>query len=510
VRFIRVARATTIAVVFVVAMAMLAVTSSAAPRGAIQRPRQGSDLGSLMWSASIGSAVDFSSPTYGTINGTRVVADGSLDGRVYLFNAVTGAAMPGWSGGRPAIMFPGDAPSAIDSSPTIAYLDGPYKPPSIIVGVGSQSVKNQNGGLIAWNANGTRRFVFHTRHEFDQWGGETGKYDNSVFATPAVGHVLGTSQEDIVFGAFDHLIYALGPHGGLLPGFPIQRADTIWSSAALVERVKGPDDIIMGGDSTGLKTPRGVKCYGGWVTDYRYVPSRHAPKLMWERCLGQSVWSSPAVGVLNSTQRLAVVVGTSFNGVYSKIAATHELFAFYVSDGYGVPGWPVKTVGPSFGSPAIARMGRYASPVVVSSDCAACTHGPAVVEEWTGTGRRVWSVTVTPKYEMMASPAVANLTGSGPQDVLIGDTSGVHVYNGRTGVEVGGGVFVNGCRFFNTPAVFHVSSKRVPSSWEVVMSCTKDSQARLYAFALVHAPDQAPSWPEWRDTTNHTGYSGKS
>ncbi len=486
------------------------VGRSSAPGASATTPRSAaaSTVATEIWSASIGSNVELSSPTYGTIGGVRVVAAGSLDGRVYLFDALTGAAMPGWAGGRPAVMRPGEAPSAIDSSPTIAYLDGPAKPPSIVVGVGSQSVRNQDGGVIAWNASGSVRFVFHTKHTFDQWSGETGRYDNSVFATPAVGPVQGSGQQDIVFGSFDHYIYALGPRGGLLPGFPIQRADTIWSSAALVDTTRsGRDDIIMGGDAAGYRSPSGEPCYGGWVTDYRYVPSARAPRLVWERCMGQSIWSSPAVGVLNGTGRLAVVVGTSFNSVYRSDAATNELFAFYASDGAPVPGWPVRTVGPSFGSPVIARLTPGGSPVVVSTSCASCMGGPAEVAEWTGAGRPVWSRAVTPRYEMLSSPAVANVTGEGGEEVLVGITSGVYILDGASGRFAYSGPLADGCRVDNTPAVFQVPrSDRVPSGWELVLSCTKRGAASVDAFALAHAPDQTPSWPQWRANGDHSGY----
>ncbi|MDA8039406.1 MAG: hypothetical protein M0Z69_09655, partial [Actinomycetota bacterium] len=95
------------------------VGRSSAPGASATTPRSAaaSTVATEIWSASIGSNVELSSPTYGTIGGVRVVAAGSLDGRVYLFDALTGAAMPGWAGGRPAVMRPGEAPSAIDSSP---------------------------------------------------------------------------------------------------------------------------------------------------------------------------------------------------------------------------------------------------------------------------------------------------------------------------------------------------------------------------------------------------------
>ena len=61
--------------------------------------------------------------------------------------------------------------TAVDSTPTVAYLDGPDKPPSIIVGAGSTYVPNQQGGLEAFYADGRTRFVFHTRDTFDVWTG---------------------------------------------------------------------------------------------------------------------------------------------------------------------------------------------------------------------------------------------------------------------------------------------------------------------------------------------------
>ncbi len=159
-------------------------------------------------------------------------------------------------------------------------------------------------------------------------------YSDPVFATPAVGDVTGTGQPDIVFGSYDHNIYTLQPDGHLVPGFPVQRADSIWSSPTLVDTSQtGRDDIIMGGDASGFD-----HCRGGWIVDYRYVGA--GPKLMWQRCTAQTIWSSPTVGILNNTGRPAVVVGTSFYSGY-KSATTNEIIAVYADNGENVPGWPV-------------------------------------------------------------------------------------------------------------------------------------------------------------------------
>jgi hypothetical protein len=460
-------------------------------------------FGAPKWIDSIGSDVQYSSPTYATINGVVAVVAAGLNGRVYVVNADTGAALPGWSGGRPAIMRPGEAPSAIDSSPTVAYLDGKSNPPSIIVGVGSQSRPCQNGGVIAFRADGKIRFVFHTLHTFNQWGSCTGSFDNSVFSTIAVGPVK-KGQMDIVFGSFDHRLYALSPSGVPLPGFPVNRADTIWSSPALVDYTHtGKDDIIEGGDSSGWSGPNGGShCYGGWISDYRDV--NNAPKLIWEHCIGQTVWSSPAIGAITpGSTRLAAVFGTSWNPHYSSNGATHELFAYYVNGGQRVSGWPVKAYGPTFPSPAIARLSPTSSPVVVSSSCSACMQGPAVIREWSEVGHENWSTWVTPRYEMQASPVVADVLGTPDQNVLIGITSGLYILSGTSG-QVIGGPLQDGCRMLNSPVVF--PNPAVPSGWELAMSCAKGGEAKLVAYGVPATPPMQPAWPQWRGDESHNGH----
>ena len=61
----------------------------------------------------------------------------------------------------------------------------------------------------------------------------------------------------------------------MVPGFPVNRADTIWSSAALVDTSHtGRDDIIMGTDASGFDG-----CRGGWLVDYRYLRRRPEARL---------------------------------------------------------------------------------------------------------------------------------------------------------------------------------------------------------------------------------------
>jgi len=463
------------------------------------------------WSDTLGQ-VAISSPTVATIDGVQAVVFGSESGYVYVLDALTGANLPGWP--EPVELTPG-VPSAIESSPTVAYLDGPSKPPTIVVGAGSTYVKDQQGGLVAFNADGTTRFVFHTEDIFNEWNGKstpgpTG-FDNSVFSTPAVGDVTGTGQQDIVFGSYDHELYALTPAGTLVPGFPYQTNDTIWSSPALFHVRGGPrtEDIFIGGDASGY-----AGCYGGFVYDFTY---RHrAPRLAWRHCEQQTIWSSPAVGVINATGRPAVVVGTGFGEPPPYTEASDKIFAFYADNGARVPGWPVPTAGPAFGSPAIGTLAGSTTPDVVDTSwCVACTRSASVgtsnVSAWTGSGQLVWTQTLNGPNDF-ASPVIANLSGSGGNDVVVGAAGGLYAIDGSTGAFLFGTSTmnpINTCSSQNSVAIADVAGGGPGSGWHMFEACGGPHQVtpigHLYDYPLPAPPSMPPPWPMWREDPNHNG-----
>jgi hypothetical protein len=442
-----------------------------------------------------------SSPVVATIDGIKAVVLATLTGEIYVVNALTGAELPGWP---EYVHINSPTPTAIDSSPAVAYLDGPNKPPSIIVGAGSMWRKDQQGGLEAFYANGRERFVFQTRRTFNPWGGPD-DWSDPVFATPAVGDITGTGQLDIVFGSYDHYIYALQPNGRLVPGFPVNRADTIWSSPTLVDTSHtGRDDIIMGTDASGLDG-----CHGGWLVDYRYVGS--GPKLIWQRCVGQTIWSSPTVGVLNDTGRPAVVVGTSYYPNYHS-AATDQILAVYADNGQNVPGWPVTARGPTFGSPAIGRIdGEQA---VVATSCARCLSGPAVVTAWTGSGRRIWSTDFDPHNEATSSPVLVDITGGRDDgdDVLVGAAWGLYLLSGKTGgflynTGAWASTLDMGCDAPSSAAASYVPGAP-GTGWMLYSACggpTLPATLAAYAFPVAPAASDPPAWPEWRANADRTG-----
>ncbi|MGA3216410.1 MAG: hypothetical protein ABSD97_12070, partial [Acidimicrobiales bacterium] len=466
------------------------------------RAAQINQFGTSTWSLRGLGPVWMSSPVVATIDNVKAVVLGTLSGEIYVVNARTGTELPGWP---QFVHINSQTPTAIDSSPAVAYLDGPNKPPSIIVGAGSLWRRDQQGGLEAFYANGKVRFVFQTQRTFNPWGTGSDDYSDPVFATPAVGDITGTGQLDIVFGSYDHYIYALQPNGHLVPGFPINRADTIWSSPTLVDTSHtGRDDIIMGGDASGF-----YGCRGGWLVDYRYVSS--TPELVWQRCTGQTIWSSPTVGILNSTGRPAVVVGTSYYSGYHS-AATDEILAVYADDGSDVPGWPVTAAGPTFGSPAIGRIDGQEA--VVATSCARCLDGPAVVSAWNGSGHRIWSTVFDAHNEATSSPVLVDLTGGRDDgdDVLIGAAWGLYLLSGRNGSFLyNTGAWAStldmGCDAPSSAAVAYVPGAP-KTGWMLYNACGGPTvPATLYAYPFPVAPvaSNPPAWPEWRANADRTG-----
>jgi outer membrane protein assembly factor BamB len=461
------------------------------------------------WTDTVGP-IALSSPTVATIDGVEAVVFGSEDGELYVVNAATGANLPGWP---EPVDLSGSTPTAIESSPTVADLDGPGKPPSIIVGAGSTYVADQQGGLVAFRENGTVRFTFHTFDTFNEWSGASNPapigYDNGVFSTPAVGELTGNGQQDIVFGSYDHNLYALTPKGTLVPGFPIDTEDTIWSSPALVH-VRGKrarEDIFVGGDATGRRG-----CYGGFLYDVTYV--HHAPRIVWQHCENQTIWSSPAVGVINATGRLAVVVGTGFGEPPPYKSDTDKVFAFFANNGARVPGWPVRTTGPVFGSPAIGTIGPSDEPAVVDTSwCTSCAAKPgtSMLYAWSGSGTLLWSQSLQGAQDF-SSPVLVDLTGSGENDVLIGSAAGLYPIDGATGDFLFGtseSSAINNCSMQGAPAVVELPGSVPGAGWQLFEACGGPHEliatGRLIDYPLPTIPATPPPWPMWRSDPAHDG-----
>jgi hypothetical protein len=361
-------------------------------------------------------------------------------------------------------------------------------------------------------------FTFHTADIFNEWSGSLNSgpdgYDEAVFSTPAVGDITGNGQQDIVFGSYDHRLYALTPKGTLVKGFPIDTEDTIWSSPALahVRGKPGQEDIFVGGDASGRRS-----CHGGFVYDVSY--GKDAPRISWQHCEDQTIWSSPAVGVINATGRAAVVVGTGFGETPPYGSDTDKVFAFYAKNGAQVPGWPVTTAGPTFGSPAIGTYGTSGLPMVVDTSwCSSCAASPgtSMVYAWSGSGAPLWAQSIQGAQDF-GSPVLADLTASGVDDVLVGSAAGLYPLDGTTGAFLFGttqSTAINNCSVQNAPSIADVPGSGPSAGWHLFETCGGPKEliatGRLFDYPLPNVPGALPPWPTWRGDVAHDGVATTS
>ena len=446
------------------------------------------------WATALGPS-HLSSPVVADVNGDGHldVLTADLSGMLHVLDGRNGRDLPGWP--QPVQVVPGQT-VAVESSPTVADLDRNGRK-EIIIGAGSLDVGHQQGGVVAFNANGTVRFRLRTATVAGQ---------NAVQGTPAVGDVNGDGYPDIVFGSFDHRIYVLNRFGASLRGFPYDSLDTIWDSPALYDEAHiGRMDIFLGGDAS-PGGPCGSQSWSGIMRAIR-VRSTGA-QILWSRCRHQIYQSSPAIADLDGNGRMAMVVGTG-TGPSGDPVATNLLNAFYLDNGANVPGWPVLLNGAIFGSPVIGDVnGDHKKDVVVTA-CAICNNGR--VWAFNGHGGLLWNIEPgapeNDHTEMLSTPILVDLDGNGVNDVAVGQAGEFYLLRGRDGARLYRPIEVN--RVVQNSAA--VADFGPGYGWRLIIQSwvpqgdglPKHGSARVESFPLPKAPRIAPAWPQWRFVPTH-------
>ncbi|MCP3855272.1 MAG: hypothetical protein GY698_11140 [Actinomycetia bacterium] len=457
--------------------------------------------------ATVGQVNRSSSPAVADIDGDgkNDIVIGHQDGKLRVFNRSGGliwqaeAALSAQHGCHGS-----SSGTAIDSTPTIADLDG-NGTKEIIVAVGSTWVANQPGGVIVFDKNGNQLWDWQGADEGTLWGDTLVKdgYCEGVVSTPAVGDVDGDGKLDIVFGGWDLRIHALDRNGDPLPGFPFYHDDSVWSSPALYDvDGDGRDEIFLGGDTTEL----GSEDWSGGV--YRALDWQAGRVVeMWKVRTLDVFHSSTAMGDIDNDGLMEIVIGS---GEYWTVTAGNtggdntRVWAFNAEDGSTVAGWPRTTGGTVFSSPAIGDLdgdGKEDDVVVGSED--------GHVYAWRGDGSVLWNVApddsseAVPVGAIQGHPIIADLDGNGTQDVAVGSAFAMFILRGSDGARLQ--TPVPRISFGNAPAVADFG----PSGWQLIASGFQPSAVssgwttKLWGFSIP-TPGSTPDWPDWRGSVDHT------
>ena len=475
------------------------------------------------------SASGESSPQLAQIDGKRglEIVLATQNGDVRVLSGRTGRSLRGWPRrlgrtphSRPTARRIGTLRPGVTGTPAVADLDGDRRKEIVVAAM--------DGRVHVWDRRGRRRRGFPVR--IDMRRPEPKKHlDSVIYASPALGDLDRDGKLDIVVGAADQKIYAWNHRGRRLRGWPVLARDgeggdvaKILSSPALGD-IDGDRslDVVEGTAEAYGATPSGSGRVYAFSADGKLKPGwpLKVPSLSPEvlPLAGEGVPVSPTLTDVDGdgADEVAVsaVAGESrlYRGDGSQMGDPH-----FAATGAGAGS---DSSAPSMfnvaGNGAFGRLTEggplrfFAGAVDKRLGVAAAEPGTRVPFDHLRGG---WDVTsgaplsgfprVMEGWFFANAPAIADVDGQAPREVVAGSSGGfLHAFR-EDGTEPEGWPKLTGGFMIASPAIGDVDGD--PGS--ELVQITRDGW--LYLWDLP-APALAPEWPVVRGNARNTGTYGR-
>ncbi len=390
--------------------------------------------------------------------------------------------------------------SPSSSAPSVGDITGDGVP-EVVVGAGGidPKLRQAHGGVVAFRADGSTLWRFRTKDTFNTFtGGGPDGYSDGVFASPAIGDVDGDGRSDVVFGSFDHFVYALDGAGKQITA-PYDTWDTVFSTPALVNIDDDPaQEILIGGDAT----PNAAIKWSAKGVVRALNPTRNGMQQLWVRQFNDVVPGGPAVADINGDGRLEAVFATG--GYYNDPVAARQVWAVDAKTGSTVAGFPVLLDKPSRTHVALGQLVAGGPPEIVLGDL----YGG--VYAFNGQGQRLWKGRVVsndvlgPGYGNEGGGViVADVNGDGKQEVVVPNGwGGVDYLNGQTGASIAAKVGAPAHAIVSAPAVVNFGSQ---GGRQLVMAGTRPGYSGQVTGVSLPSTSTADSWPTFHQRPDRIG-----
>ncbi len=335
--------------------------------------------------------------------------------------------------------FPKQLGGSVEASPQFADLNGDGKQELIVA--------DANGLVHAFESTGGELKGWPVKEQLIKT--PNGKVRAGFLSSPAVADLLGNGHLDVIVGGAEGYVYAWGPNGKSLKGWPVHTsafkgpdpAHQHWESAIVDAPAVGELDGPAGGDANGLEVVVGAADGKVYAFHRDGSPASGFPVLLQDPHQSPEyakILSSPALGDIDGDGHNEIVIGDG-----ESYGSTCRVYALR-GDGSFEPGWPASLQGLQCSGIPIVGQGVPTSPVLVPHgghldvEVAGFTtrfhllRGDGT-EETAGSGLGSYfgtkfgpsddpAVTATDSIATVGNCAVADINGDGTPDVTCGST----------------------------------------------------------------------------------------